>query len=118
MTRRKGTQKRNSTDISTNVNGFTFDALRPCFAAVEKVPERAMTISYDGFDIESFEAGRGLWHARIKRADQEPVVIDGLPFDRLEVGFAWPDPEGAIAHAKTQIDRFKARHKGVTHVAV
>ena len=77
-----------------------------------------MTTLYDGFDIESFEAGRGLWHARIKRADQEPVVIDGMPFDALEVGFAWPDPEEAIAHAKTQIDRFKVRYKGVSHVVV
>ena len=77
-----------------------------------------MTTLYDGFDIESFEAGRGLWHARIKRADQEPVVIDGLPFDALEVGFAWPDRDEAIAHAKTQIDRFKVRYKGVSHVAV
>ena len=75
-----------------------------------------MTTLYDGFDIESFEAGKGLWHARIKRADREPVVIDGLPFDALEVGFAWPDPEEAIAHAKTQIDRFKVRYKGVSHV--
>jgi hypothetical protein len=74
---------------------------------IERIPERAMTTLYDGFDIESFEAGKGLWHARIKRADQEPVVIDGLAFDALEVGFAWPDPEEAIAHAKTRIDRFK-----------
>jgi hypothetical protein len=76
-----------------------------------------MTTLYDGFDIESFEAGRGLWHARIKRTDQEPVVIDGLPFDALEVGFAWPDPEGAIAHAKTHIDRNKARFHGADDVA-
>jgi hypothetical protein len=27
---------------------------------------------YDGFDIESFEAGRNLWHARIRRADAAP----------------------------------------------
>ena len=54
-----------------------------------------------------------------KRTDQEPVVIDGLLFATLEVGFAWPDPEGAIAHAKTQIDRnCKAHHKGVNHVAL
>ena len=77
-----------------------------------------MTTLYDGFDIESFEAGRGLWHARIKRADQEPVVIDGMRFDALEIGFAWPDRDGAIAHAKSQIDRFKVRYNGVSHVAV
>ena len=39
-----------------------------------------MTCLYDGFDIESFEAGRGLWHARIRRADQQPFVIDGICF--------------------------------------
>jgi hypothetical protein len=74
-----------------------------------------MTCDYNGFNIESFEAGRGLWHARIKRTDQEPVVIDGLPFAALEVGFAWPDPAEAIAHAKNHIDRFKARYFGVSH---
>src|SRR3982074_1462367 len=73
------------------------------------------TMNYDGFNIESFEAGTGLWHARIRRADQEPVVIDGLPFAALEVGFAWPDSAEAIAHAKTHIDRFKARYFGVSH---
>ena len=55
-----------------------------------------MTYSYDGFDIELFEAGRGLWHARIKRADLRPVVIDGVLFSTLEVGFAWSDPDAAI----------------------
>ena len=52
---------------------------------------------YGGFEIQSFEAGRGLWHARIQRADQAPVVIDGMAFPTLEVGFAWSDPEAAIA---------------------
>jgi hypothetical protein len=69
-----------------------------------------MTTSYDGFDIESFEAGRGLWHARIKRADLSPVVIDGVPFPALEVGFAWSDPDAAIADAKAHIDQFKHRY--------
>ena len=32
---------------------------------------------YGGFEIQSFEAGRGLWHARIQRTDLEPVVIVG-----------------------------------------
>jgi hypothetical protein len=68
-----------------------------------------MIYSYNGFDIESFEAGKGLWHARIKRADQNPVVIDGVLFPTLEVGFAWSDPETAIADAKAHIDRFRRR---------
>ena len=55
---------------------------------------------YGGFEIQSFEAGRGLWHARIQRADLAPVVIDGMSFPTLEVGFAWSDPDAAIADAK------------------
>jgi hypothetical protein len=66
-----------------------------------------MTHLYDDYDIESFEAGRGLWHARIRRADQRPVVINGCPFPSLEVGFAWTDKDAAIAHAKQVVDRFK-----------
>jgi hypothetical protein len=64
---------------------------------------------YGGFEIKSFEAGRGLWHATILRADREPVVIDGIPFPALEIGFAWSDQEAAIADAKTLIDRFRQR---------
>jgi hypothetical protein len=66
-----------------------------------------MTCLYDGYDIESFEAGRGLWHARIRRADQRPVIIGGHSFAALEVGFAWSDQETAIADARCHIDRFK-----------
>ena len=64
---------------------------------------------YGGFEIKSFEAGTGLWHARILRADHEPVVIDGICFPTLEVGFAWSDPDAAIADAKALIDRFRRR---------
>ena len=64
---------------------------------------------YSGFEIKSFEAGKGLWHARIQRADQEPVVIDGISFPTLEVGFAWSDPDSAISDAKTLIDQFQQR---------
>ena len=59
-----------------------------------------MTCDYDGFNIESFEAGAGLWHARIRRADQKPVVIDGVVFSSLEVGFAWSNPDAAVTDAK------------------
>jgi hypothetical protein len=72
-----------------------------------------MQCEYDGFRIESFEAGKGLWHARIRRADFNPVTIDGVMFTSLEVGFAWSDPEAAIADAKAQIDRLKL-HRYVT----
>jgi hypothetical protein len=73
-----------------------------------------MQCDYDGFRIEPFEAGRGLWHARIRRADLNPVVIDGVLFAVLEVGFAWSDPDAAIADAKTQIDHLKLRRYGST----
>jgi len=68
-----------------------------------------MKCDYDGFEIESFEAGRGLWHARIQRADSKPVVIDGVLFSALEVGFAWSDPDAAVADAKTHIDHLIRR---------
>ncbi|MBR1191686.1 hypothetical protein [Bradyrhizobium sp. AUGA SZCCT0160] len=65
---------------------------------------------YGGFEIQSFEAGRGQWHARIQRADLAPVVIDGLSFPTVEVGFAWSDPEAAIADAKAHIDHNRQRY--------
>ena len=68
-----------------------------------------MTCEHDGFAIESFEAGKGLWHARIRRADLKPVVIDGVVFSALEVGFAWPNPDAAVSDARLQIDRIKQR---------
>jgi hypothetical protein len=68
-----------------------------------------MAFLYDGYDIESFEAGKGLWHARIKRADLKPFVIDGALFPKVEVGFAWPSRDAAIADAKQHIDRCKDR---------
>jgi hypothetical protein len=77
------------------------------FVAVEHAGNRDMI--YGGFEIKSFEAGQGLWHARIQRADQGPVVIDGISFPALEVGFAWSDREAAIADAKTLIDQFRQR---------
>jgi hypothetical protein len=66
-----------------------------------------MQCDYDGFRIEPFEAGRGLWHARIRRADLNPVIIDGVSFAVLEVGFAWSDPDAAVADAKSQIDQLR-----------
>jgi hypothetical protein len=68
-----------------------------------------MTCLYQEYEIESFEAGRGLWHARIRRADQSPLVINGHAFSSLEVGFAWSDADAAIDDAKHHIERFKHR---------
>jgi hypothetical protein len=69
---------------------------------------------YGGFEIKSFEAGQGLWHARIQRADQKPVIIDGISFPMLEVGFAWSDRDAAIADAKVLIDQFPQRYGQAT----
>jgi hypothetical protein len=68
-----------------------------------------MMCLYQGYDIEAFEAGRSLWHARIRRTDMTPLVINGYPFTSLEVGFAWDSPDAAIADAKHHIDRFGHR---------
>ena len=64
-------------------------------------------MNHEGFAIECYEAGKGLWHARLRRADQEPVTIGGVSFSTLEIGFAWPDPDSAAADAKNQIDRLR-----------
>ena len=71
-----------------------------------------MDCIYQGYDIESFEAGTDLWHARIRRAALKPHRIDGALFPRVEVGFAWPDREAAIADAKKQIDRARTLWAG------
>jgi hypothetical protein len=68
-----------------------------------------MMCLYQGYQIEAFEAGRDLWHARIRRADAGPLVINGYAFPSLEVGFAWSDPDAAIADAKRHIERFGHR---------
>jgi hypothetical protein len=68
-----------------------------------------MKCDYDGFNIEPFEAGKGLWHARIRRGDLKPVSIDGVLFSALEVGFAWPSPDAAVTDAKIQIDHLNQR---------
>lgn len=66
-------------------------------------------MNYEGFAIECYEAGRGLWHARLRRADLKPVTIGGVSFSTLEIGFAWPDPNSAAADARNQIDRLELK---------
>ena len=92
-----------------NVNEFTLLFANPWFFRFPNDRGREMNCEYSGFRIESFEAGKDLWHARIARADLRPVIIDGVRFSTLEVGFAWSDPDAAIADAKTQIDRLKLK---------
>jgi len=64
-----------------------------------------MNRNYKDFEIEPFELGRGLWHARFGRADRQPVAIDGVLFSTLNVGLAWPSPDAAVDDAKAAIDR-------------
>jgi hypothetical protein len=73
-------------------------------------------MDYHGFQIEAFEAGKSLWHARIRRADQKPVIIDGVSFPALEVGFAWSNPDAAVADAKARIDYLNQRSVDVEQV--
>jgi hypothetical protein len=74
-------------------------------------------MNYDEFAIETFEAGKGLWHARIRRVDLKPVVIDGVSFPTLEVGFAWSNPDTAAADAKAQIDWLNQRGATVGQIS-
>jgi hypothetical protein len=64
---------------------------------------------YEGFAIECYEAGRNLWHARLRRPDRQPLIVGGVAFSSIEIGFAWPDPDSAAADAKNQIDRLNLR---------
>jgi hypothetical protein len=81
----------------------------PVIVSLLQKGDTTMTSLYDDFAIECFEAGRGLWHARILRADHGPLVINGVSFPSLEVGFAWSNAQAAIADAKSHIDRFGLR---------
>jgi hypothetical protein len=64
---------------------------------------------YLDFEIEAVEIGRGQWHARFHRIDRKPMFVDGSAMERVEVGFAWPGPEAALADARHCIDRMIAR---------
>jgi hypothetical protein len=66
-------------------------------------------MNYRNFEIETFEVGYGLWHARCRRADQRPAVIDGVEFNFLDVGIAWPSLDAALADAQKYIDRMGGR---------
>jgi hypothetical protein len=66
-----------------------------------------MNCDYEGFEIKSFEVGRGLWHARFRRADHEPVIIDDVLLPALDVGFAWPRKSG---HRRDGVFRAERRH--------
>ena len=71
-------------------------------------------MNYEGFVIECYQAGKSLWHARLRRPDRTPMIVGGVAFAAIEIGFAWPDPDSAAIDAKNQIDRLKlARYAAV-----
>jgi hypothetical protein len=64
-------------------------------------------VTYREFEIEAFEVGRGQWHARFRRTDRAPAVIDGIEFEVLNVGFAWSTDDAALNDAQHVIDRMR-----------
>jgi hypothetical protein len=60
--------------------------------------------AYRQFEIETFEVGRGFWHARFHRADRKPMVLDGERFAMLHPGVGWPTSSAAVADAEHFID--------------
>jgi hypothetical protein len=72
---------------------------------------------YLQFEISAFEIGGGQWHARFRRIDGNPMFLDGVSMERVELGFAWPAPEAALADARQCIDRMITRN-GLSDVPV
>jgi hypothetical protein len=64
---------------------------------------------YLGFIVETFEVGRNLWHARVRRSDRTSFVIDGVILHDLDVGIAWPSADSAFQDACEFIDRMMRR---------
>jgi hypothetical protein len=85
-----------------------YDALVLCEAGVMS--------SYGSFEIETLEIGRTLWHTLVRRANHQPIAIDGVAFKQLDLGFAWPTSEAATADAREYIDRMTGRLKQVYSV--
>jgi len=61
-------------------------------------------MQYRNYEVESFEAGRGLWHARYRPADRAPIFIDGFEFNYLYGRIACRSSEAAVAEAQQCID--------------
>ena len=66
-------------------------------------------MNYRHYEIETFEVGRGLWHARFRRADRKPTLIDGIAFDFLNATLAWSSAEAACRDAQECIDFMNQR---------
>ena len=61
--------------------------------------------TYLDFDIQTVELGRGLWHASICRIDGDPIFLQKVPFQKVELGVAWPTSIAATNDAVQFIDR-------------
>jgi hypothetical protein len=61
--------------------------------------------TYRDFAVETFQVGRNNWYARVRRSDRETFVVDGVILHELDVGTAWPTPDGAFQDACSFIDR-------------
>lgn len=73
----------------------------------------------EDYEIETFEMGRDLWHARLRRLDRLPISIDGVAFDILNVGVAWPTAQAAAADALQLIKRMNVQPRSAiaSHLA-
>lgn len=79
-----------------------------CIANQLETHKEPALMNYRDFEIETFELGRGQWHARCRRADHKPTLIDGVELDFLDIGTAWPTIEAAMADAQKYLDRMNA----------
>jgi hypothetical protein len=68
-----------------------------------------MAFAYGEFQIETFEMGRGLWHARAHRTDGKPMLLEGAEFSEIQVGFSWPTAEQALVDAQAFLQRLGSR---------
>jgi hypothetical protein len=50
----------------------------------------------------------------LRRTDRQPIAIDGLSFEQVDIGFAWPTSEAATADARDYIDRMTVRLEPVS----
>ena len=93
------------------VNGFTFLSSRPCLLVPRERGSGAteMTNFHGEFGLGSFGAGSAVWHARIGRANDQTLILNGVAYPQLQPGLAWLDGRAATEAAKTRIDRFAAR---------
>jgi len=67
--------------------------------------------TYLEFDIQTMELGLDLWHASVCRADGNPIFLQEVPFNKIEVGMAWPTSIAACNDAMRFIDRLISRLK-------